>query len=86
MVMTNMGITNQISFNFKEKAMLSAKQNVWMRDCVPLKEKIKPTYDYVEIMKASILRDTEIKMKALEMPYITLQKIRNKAQRIRRYL
>ncbi len=65
--------------------MLIAKPRVWMRDFVPVKEKTKPTFAYMEIMQSSIVRDTEIKMKALEGPYLTLQKIRKKAQRIKRW-
>ena len=70
--------------------MLAAKKNVcWMRDFVSTKEKITPTFAYVENMKFSVLQETEAKLKELEIqakslekPYQILQQIKDKAELI----
>lgn len=55
-----------------------------MRDFVKLKEKLEQPREYVEIMRASVVRDLQIKMQELATPYNTLSQLKAEAEHPKR--
>lgn len=55
-----------------------------MRDFAKLKEKINQPREYIEIMRAGIVRDLQVKMQELATPYNTLSRLKEEAEHIKR--